>query len=74
MSKKKLEKFIDDVLSLYESVQANVVTPEELNDFLEDMTVLRVTADWVKERKKDVPGFKASGRDEKKCKKEDCQN
>ena len=49
--KKKLEKFIDDVISLYHSVQEGVVTPQELNEFLEEMTGLTVTADWIKENK-----------------------
>lgn len=49
--KKKLEKFIDDVISLYHSVQEGVVTPQELNGFLEEMTGLTVTADWIKESK-----------------------
>lgn len=49
--KKKLEKFIEDVISLYHSVQEGVVTPEELNNFLEEMTGMTVTADWIKKEK-----------------------
>lgn len=47
--KKKLEKFTSDVISLYESVEKGVVTPEELNDFLYDMTGIKITAEWLKE-------------------------
>lgn len=70
--KKKLEKFIDDVISLYESVQEGVVSPEELNDFLEDMVGVCVTADWIKERKKNVLGLKTGNTVEKKGKKQNC--
>lgn len=46
--KKKMEKFTADVISLYHSVQEGVVTPGELRDFLEEMTGLRITAEWIK--------------------------
>lgn len=49
--KKKLKKFVNDVMSLYDSVQDGVVTPEELNDFLYEMTEIKVTAEWLRSEK-----------------------
>lgn len=48
--KTEAEKFIEDVISLYDSVMAGKVTDKELADFLEDMVGLQVTAKWLVER------------------------
>ena len=45
--KKKAPKFIEDVISLYESVQEGVVTEEELANLLEDMAGIKIDADWL---------------------------
>ena len=47
-AKKKAPKFIEDVISLYESVQAGVVTEKELADLLQDMAGVKIDADWLK--------------------------
>ena len=49
-AKKKAPKFIDDVISLYESVQAGVVTDKELADLLKDMADVSIDAEWLKNR------------------------
>ena len=41
-AKKRAPKFIDDVLSLYEAVEAGVVTDEQLRELLRDMAGLEV--------------------------------
>lgn len=46
--KKRAPKFIEDVVSLYESVQAGVVTDKELNDFLFEYSGVKIEADWLK--------------------------
>lgn len=46
--KRKAPKFIDDVLSLYESVEMGVVTDQQLADFLFEMTGRKIEAEWLK--------------------------
>lgn len=49
-AKKKAPKFIEDVISLYESVQAGVVTDEELAGLLNELAGINVEAEWLKKR------------------------
>lgn len=49
-AKKKAPKFIEDVISLYESVQAGVVTDEELAELLNELAGVNVEAEWLKKR------------------------
>jgi hypothetical protein len=49
-AKKKAPKFIEDVISLYESVQAGVVTDEELAGLLSELAGVNVEAEWLKKR------------------------
>ena len=49
-AKKKAPKFIDDVISLFESVQEGVVTDKELADLLKDMADVSIDAEWLKNR------------------------
>lgn len=46
-AKKKAPKFIEDVISLYESVQDGVVSNEELADLLYKYAGVKITADWL---------------------------
>ena len=52
-AKKRAPKFIEDVISLYESVQEGVVTDQELADLLFDMAGVKIEADWLKGGKND---------------------
>lgn len=47
-AKKRAPKFIVDVISLYESVQAGVVTNEELAELLKEYADVTIEADWLK--------------------------
>ena len=47
-AKKKASKFIEDVISLYDSVSEGVVTEKELAKLLEDMAGIKISADWLK--------------------------
>ena len=49
-AKKKAPKFIKDVISLYESVQAGVVTDEELAGLLNELAGINVEAEWLEKR------------------------
>lgn len=49
-AKKKAPKFIEDVISLYESVQAGIVTDEELAGLLNELAGVNVEAEWLKKR------------------------
>ena len=49
-AKKKAPKFIEDVISLYESVQAGAVTDEELAELLNELAGVNVEAEWLKKR------------------------
>ena len=48
--RKKAPKFIEDVISLYESVQAGAVTDEELAELLNELAGINVEAEWLKKR------------------------
>ena len=50
--KKKAKKFIEDVLSLYESVENGVVTDNDLNNFLWEYAEVKVDAEWLKNKGK----------------------
>ena len=50
-AKKKAPKFIEDVLSLYDSVQSGAVTQQELNELIWDLAGVKVDAEWMKLRK-----------------------
>lgn len=51
-AKKRAPKFIEDVASLYQSVQDGVVTNEQLADLLYEYAGVKITADWLGENKK----------------------
>ena len=46
-AKKKAPKFIDDVASLYESVQMGVVTEQQLADSLYELAGVKIEAEWL---------------------------
>lgn len=46
-ARKKAPKFIEDVISLFESVQAGVVSNEELASLLYDYAGVKIEADWL---------------------------
>ena len=47
-AKKRAPKFIEEVISLYHSVQEGVVTKEQLADLLYDLAGVKIEADWLK--------------------------
>ena len=47
-AKQRMPKFIDDVMSLYESVSKGIVTNKELADSLYESTGIRIEAEWLK--------------------------
>lgn len=63
-SKKRAPKFIDDVISLYESVQDGVVTERELADLLKEYAGHTVNELWLQkiERKKNERSEQAQER------------
>lgn len=50
-AKKRMPKFIDDVISLYESVQNGNVTNEELIDLVKEYAGVELKFEWDKRRK-----------------------
>lgn len=46
-AKKRIPKFIEDVISLYEAVQEGVVTDEQLADLLYEYAGVKIEADWL---------------------------
>lgn len=46
-AKKRAPKFIEEVISLYQSVQEGVVTNEQLSDLLWDMAGIKVNEEWL---------------------------
>ena len=46
-AKKRAPQFIEDVISLYESVQAGIVSDRELADLLDDLAGIKVEAKWL---------------------------
>lgn len=51
-AKRKAPKFIDDVLSLFESVQDGYVTEEELAALLEEYAKVKVNKAWLEKVKR----------------------
>ena len=49
-AKEKAPEFIEDVCSLYESVQDGYVTDEQLAELLDEMAGLKITAEWLKKK------------------------
>lgn len=47
-AKQKAPKFIEDVASLFESVQNGTVSEQELADLLYEMAGVNITAEWMK--------------------------
>jgi hypothetical protein len=52
-AKKRAPKFIEDVISLYESVQDGVVTERELADLLKEYAGITVNEEWLKKINRD---------------------
>lgn len=50
-AKKRMPKFIKEVLSLYEAVEMGVVEFQEISDLLFDLSGVRYEAEWMKGRK-----------------------
>ena len=49
-AKRKAPKFIEDVVSLYESVQAGVVTCDDLAALLDEYADMSIEAEWLKRK------------------------
>lgn len=49
-AKKKAPKFIEDVASLYESVQMGIVTEQQLADSLYELAGVKIEAEWMDKR------------------------
>lgn len=47
-AKKRAPKFIEECVSLWKSVEAGVVTDEQLADFLKDIADVTIEAAWLK--------------------------
>lgn len=47
-ARKRIPEFTDKVASLYESVQAGVVTYEQMVDDIKRLSGMEITADWLK--------------------------
>lgn len=52
-ARKRIPKFIEDVISLYEAVQEGVVTDEQLADLLYEYAGVKIEADWLKGESED---------------------
>lgn len=46
------EEYINDVISLYKSVQDKIVSDKDLADLLHEYTGMTITADWIKDTEK----------------------
>ena len=51
-AKKRAPKFIEDVVSLYEAVQAGIVSDRELADLLDDYAGIKIEAKWLEVKEK----------------------
>ena len=51
-AKKRMPKFIEEVISLYESVERGLTTYEELEELLDDLAGVDVRAEWLKRKEK----------------------
>ena len=49
-AKRKAPKFIEEVLKLYDVVECNIVSDEELAELLNDMAGVTISADWIEKR------------------------
>lgn len=49
-AKKRAPKFIEDVISLYEAVQAGVVSDEQLAALLDELAGVKITAEWMSKK------------------------
>ena len=49
-AKKRAPKFIEEVISLYQSVEAGVVTEQQLADLLNEYVGIEVNAEWLKQK------------------------
>lgn len=49
-AKKRIPKFISDVVKLYEAVQAGVVTDEQLASLLYEYSGIEIEAEWLKQK------------------------
>ena len=52
-ARKRIPKFIEDVISLYEAVQEGVVSEQQLADLLDEYAGVKIEADWLKGESKD---------------------
>lgn len=52
-AKKRIPKFIEDVISLYEAVQDGVVSEQQLADLLDEYAGVKIEADWLKGENED---------------------
>lgn len=49
-ARKRIPKFIEDVISLYEAVQDGVVSEQQLADLLDEYAGVKIEADWLERR------------------------
>lgn len=52
-ARKRIPKFIEDVISLYEAVQKGVVSEQQLADLLDEYAGVKIEADWLKGENED---------------------
>lgn len=52
-AKKRIPKFIEDVISLYEAVQEGVVSEQQLADLLDEYAGVKIEADWLERSNED---------------------
>ena len=52
-ARKRIPKFIEDVISLYEAVQKGVVSEQQLADLLDEYAGVKIEADWLKGESED---------------------
>jgi hypothetical protein len=55
-ARKRIPKFIEDVISLYEAVQKGVVSEQQLADLLDEYAGVKIEADWLKGESEDEVG------------------
>lgn len=49
-AKKRVPKFVEDVVSLFESVQAGVVTEQELFEIIKEYAGIDIITEWAEKR------------------------
>ena len=52
-ARKRIPKFIEDVINLYEAVQEGVVSEQQLADLLDEYAGVKIEADWLKGENED---------------------